>query len=201
MDQPRPHRCLAGVDAWQMWGATRLPELSHRDGARIAPSLPLAPGQTEGFLDSVLQMMGLLFPSPDRIMLLRRNATIALKQQFDHMSQDPISLIVDSSGLRARSQDKWHTQKHSNKQHRCWKKWLFAILLTIDLRGCKSHYSQIKRYGAWCENSNVFKALEGLRGCALQGDTVSGMLDARTSPSFHHREPPQWPILHRSKPS
>ena len=52
---------------------------------RLLLHLPLR--QTEGFLGSVLRLMGLALPCPDHTTLSRRNATVAIPQQVDRISQ------------------------------------------------------------------------------------------------------------------
>jgi hypothetical protein len=43
----------------------------------------LALRQTEGFLSSVLQLMGVDLPCPDHTTLSRRNATVVVRRQID----------------------------------------------------------------------------------------------------------------------
>ena len=60
--------------------------------------LPLR--QTEGFLGSVLRLMGLSLPRPDHTTLSRCNATVTIRRQVDDALQGPTSVIVDSMGLK-----------------------------------------------------------------------------------------------------
>jgi DDE family transposase len=78
--------------------------------------------QTEGFLHSILTLMDVTLPCPDHTTLSRRNATVAIRQQVEHAPQGPISLIVDSSGLKVCGQGEWHTKKHGEKKGKRWKK-------------------------------------------------------------------------------
>jgi hypothetical protein len=87
---------------------------------RLLFDLPLR--QTEGFLRSILQLMSLDLPCPDHTTLSRRNATVAVRQQLDRVSPRPLSLIVDSSGLKVCGQGEWHSQKHGEKKCKRWKK-------------------------------------------------------------------------------
>jgi Transposase DDE domain len=64
---------------------------------RLLFHLPLR--QTEGFLRSVLTLMGLTLPCPDHTTLSRRHPTVAIRQQVDRASEGPLSLIVDSNGM------------------------------------------------------------------------------------------------------
>jgi len=96
---------------------------------RLLFRLPLR--QTEGFLGSVLQLMGLTLPCPDHTTLSRRNATVAIRQQVDRAPQEAISLIVDSSGLKVCGQGEWQSQKHGEKPHKRWKK----LHIGVDAQG------------------------------------------------------------------
>jgi hypothetical protein len=87
---------------------------------RLLFDLPLR--QTEGFLRSILQLMSLDLPCPDHTTLSRRNATVAVRQQLDRVSPGPLSLIVDSSGLKVYGQGEWHSQKHGERKCKRWKK-------------------------------------------------------------------------------
>ena len=87
---------------------------------RLLFHLPLR--QTEGFLRSVLTLMGLNLPCPDHTTLSRRNATVAIEQRVRRASQGPIDPIVDSTGLKVCGQGEWHTQKHDEKKRKRWKK-------------------------------------------------------------------------------
>ena len=87
---------------------------------RLLFRLPLR--QTEGFLQSILTLMGLVLPCPDHTTLSRRNATVTIRQQVDRASEGPIALIIDSSGLKICGQGEWHRQKHGEKKTKRWKK-------------------------------------------------------------------------------
>ena len=75
---------------------------------RVVFSLPLR--QTEGFLDSLLRLMGLNFKAPDHTTLSRRNPIVAvppLTRSYD----GPIDLIVDSTGLKILGCGEWNAHK------------------------------------------------------------------------------------------
>lgn len=96
---------------------------------RLLFHLPLR--QTEGFLHAVLTLMGLALPCPDHTTLSRRNATVEVRRQVDRAPQGPISLIVDSSGLKVCGQGEWLPQKHGEQQGKRWKK----LHLGVDDQG------------------------------------------------------------------
>ena len=66
---------------------------------RVVFSLPLR--QTEGFLDSLLRLVGLNLKAPDHTTLSRRNQIVAVPP-LTRSHDGPIDLIVDSTGLKIR---------------------------------------------------------------------------------------------------
>jgi Transposase DDE domain len=60
----------------------------------------LALRQTEGFLGSLLRLMGVDLPCPDHTTLSRRNATVVVRRKIDRAPQGPVCVIVDSTGLK-----------------------------------------------------------------------------------------------------
>jgi len=96
---------------------------------RLLFRLPLR--QTEGFLSSILSLMDLTLPCPDHTTLSRRNITLAIRRQIDRAPEGPLSLIVDSSGLKVCGQGEWHHQKHGEKSHKRWKK----LHIGVDAQG------------------------------------------------------------------
>ena len=96
---------------------------------RVVFSLPLR--QTEGFLDSLLRLMGLNLKAPDHTTLSRRNPIVAvppLPQSYD----GPIDLIVDSTGLKILGCGEWNAHKHkASKKRRDWRK----LHIWVDAEG------------------------------------------------------------------
>ena len=104
---------------------------------RLLFHLPLR--QTEGFLSSILKLMGLELPCPDHTTLSRRNQSVKLGFQLSSVPSGPVSFIVDSTGLKVCGQGEWHSQKHGKKQRRKWMKlhigvdengWILASKIT-----------------------------------------------------------------------
>jgi len=104
---------------------------------RLIFHLPLR--QTEGFLGSIVKLMGLDLPCPDHTTLSRRNRTVTVRRHLDRLPEGPVCLIVDSTGLKICGQGEWHARKHGEKRRRRWKKlhigvdgsgWILASLVT-----------------------------------------------------------------------
>ena len=94
---------------------------------RLQPAAP----QTEGFLDSLLRLMGLNLKAPDHTTLSRRNQIVAvppLTRSYD----GPIDLIVDSTGLKILGCGEWNAHKHkASKKRRDWRK----LHIGVDAEG------------------------------------------------------------------
>ena len=91
--------------------------------------LPLR--QTEGFVGSLIRLMGLGLDTPDHTTLSRRSATVEVPQ-IDRRTSEPIHLAIDSNGLKIMGDGEWHAHKHrtSNKR-RVWRK----LHLGVDAEG------------------------------------------------------------------
>ena len=82
--------------------------------------LPLR--QTEGFLDSLLSLMGVDLKAPDHNTLSRRNQTVEVPLlSRDH--DGPICLVVDSTGLKILGSGEWNAHKYkASRKRRDWRK-------------------------------------------------------------------------------
>ena len=96
---------------------------------RVVFSLPLR--QTEGFLDSLLRLMGLNLKAPDHTTLSRRNQIVAVPP-LTRSHDGPIDLIVDSTGLKILGCGEWNAHKHkASKKRRDWRK----LHIGVDAEG------------------------------------------------------------------
>jgi hypothetical protein len=92
--------------------------------------LPLRP--TEGFVRSLIRLMGLALDTPDHTTLSRRGSTVEVSV-FARRHDGPAHLAIDSTGLKIMgdgifSCQPWHAHKHrmSNKR-RAWRKLHLAV--------------------------------------------------------------------------
>ena len=92
--------------------------------------LPLR--QTEGFVASLIGLMGLALQTPDHTTLSRRHRSV----EVPHLARDhdgPLHLVIDSTGLKVLGDGEWQAHKHkASNQHRRWRK----LHLGIDGDGC-----------------------------------------------------------------
>lgn len=77
--------------------------------------------QTEGMLRSIADVLGVDIAIPDYTTLSRRGGGLTiLPKQVDH--DEPLHLIVDSTGLKIYGEGEWLDQKHGIRSRRRWRK-------------------------------------------------------------------------------
>ncbi len=96
---------------------------------RLLFHLPLR--QTEGFVESIFQLMGIDLPIPDHTTLSRRSSNLDIQIKNKPSHNKPMHLIVDSTGLSVHGSGPWSEHKHGGgKKRRGWRK--LHILIDQD---------------------------------------------------------------------
>ena len=85
---------------------------------RAVYHLPLR--QTEGFLLSIFDLLGLALPVPDYSTLSIRAKN--LRVDLHCQTQTPLHLILDSTGLKVRGDGEWKRKWYGVNGHRKWRK-------------------------------------------------------------------------------
>ncbi len=86
--------------------------------------------QTEGFVRSLVGLMGLELLVPDYSTFSRRGAKLTLPMKSRDEKDGPIHLVVDSTGLKIFGEGEWLHNKHKTKAKRkSWRK----LHLGLDL--------------------------------------------------------------------
>jgi Transposase DDE domain len=82
-------------------------------------SLPLR--QTQGFAQSLLHLMAADLPIPNYSTLSRRaeNLEVALPRRS---KDEPIHVVIDSTGLKIYGEGEWKTRQHGMSKRRTWRK-------------------------------------------------------------------------------
>ncbi len=114
------------VQAWYYQGPPqRGAQYTFSEGAlqtaltlRLLYHLPLR--QTEGFVASVLALMGLDLRVPDHTTLSRRQAGLAVDLPQPR-GRAPIHLVVDSTGLKVYGEGEWKVRQHGWSKRRTWR--------------------------------------------------------------------------------
>ena len=115
------------VQAWAYQGpAQRGAQFLYSDLAietaltlRLIYHLPLR--QTEGFVESIVQLMGLDLSAPDHSTLSRRQRSLQVELPTRSV-QAPIHVVVDSSGLNVYGEGEWKVRQHGWSVRRTWRK-------------------------------------------------------------------------------
>jgi IS5 family transposase len=82
-------------------------------------SLPLR--QTQGFAQSVLHLMASDLPIPDYSTLSRRAAGLAVALPR-RTKDEPLHVVIDSTGLKIYGEGEWKTRQHGVSKRRTWRK-------------------------------------------------------------------------------
>jgi hypothetical protein len=82
-------------------------------------ALPLR--QTQGFLTSILRLMGVVLDVPDYTTLCRRQASLALDLGV-RPTAEPRHLVVDSTGVKVYGEGEWKVRQYGWSYRRTWRK-------------------------------------------------------------------------------
>ena len=94
----------------------------------------LAQRQTEGFVTSLIQLMGLYLKAPDHTTLSRRSS-IQEVPGLVGKHEGPLHLVIDSTGLKILGGGEWHAYKHRrSSRHRSWRKSTSPCSMTASSR-------------------------------------------------------------------
>ncbi|MXW77390.1 MAG: transposase [Gemmatimonadetes bacterium] len=77
--------------------------------------------QTQGFIQSLLDLMGLAVAVPDYSTLPRRHGSLAVVLPSKCLDQ-PMHLVVDSTGLKIYEEGEWKVRQHGWTKRRTWRK-------------------------------------------------------------------------------
>lgn len=110
-----PHRKSRG-------GHARYSDLAIEIYLTLGGVFRLALRQTQGFMRSIAQLMSLDLPVPDFSTLSRRSTELNI-QHLPRRSDSPITLIVDSTGLKMHGGNGWNAENHgTTRPRKTWRK-------------------------------------------------------------------------------
>jgi len=81
----------------------------------------LAGRQTQGFLQSLFELMRLELPVPDHSTLSRRRRQLTITLPVKDWSK-PRHLVVDSTGVKVYGEGEWKVRQHGVGKRRTWRK-------------------------------------------------------------------------------
>jgi hypothetical protein len=77
--------------------------------------------QATGFVESLLEFIGLDWAVPDFSTLSRRQKTLKVNVPY-RGSDGPLHLLVDSTGIKVEGEGEWNARKHGGSKRRVWRK-------------------------------------------------------------------------------
>ena len=77
--------------------------------------------QTTGFVQSLLQLVGLDWNVPDFSTLCRRQRALNVSIPY-RGGAGPLNLLIDSTGIKAEGEGEWNARKHGGPKRRIWRK-------------------------------------------------------------------------------
>jgi hypothetical protein len=108
---------------------------------KVLFSLPLR--QTTGFVESLLERVGLDWSVPDFSTLCRRQRTLSVAIPYKG-SAGPLHLLIDSTGIKAEGEGEWNARKHGGSKRRLWRKIHIGIdEETLEIRAIEVTSSSI----------------------------------------------------------
>lgn len=77
--------------------------------------------QTTGFVESQLRLIGPDWAVPDFSTLSRRQKNLKVNTPY-RGSDDPLPLLIDSTGIKTEGKGEWNARKHGGSKQRVWRK-------------------------------------------------------------------------------
>src|SRR5262245_4198673 len=94
--------------------------------ATIQAIYGLAGRQTQGFLQSVFELMKLNLTVPDHSTLSRRRRQLEITLPVKYLSNS-LHLVVDSTGVKVYGEGEWKVRQHGVGKRRTWRKLHFCV--------------------------------------------------------------------------
>ena len=96
---------------------------------RAVMNLPLR--QTEGFGQSLLDVLGTEVKGPDYTTLCKRGKDVEVNLGVSQ-SDEPLHILVDSTGLKVYGEGEWKVRKHGYSKRRTWRKLHLSVNATTQ---------------------------------------------------------------------
>jgi IS5 family transposase len=88
----------------------------------------LALRSTQGLMQSVVELLRVQLPVPDYTTLCRRRKGLDVKLPHQRqVKNEPIHLVVDSTGLKVYGEGEWKVRQHGYSKRRTWRKLHLAV--------------------------------------------------------------------------
>lgn len=77
---------------------------------------------TQGFIESLIELMNLDFPCPNYTTLSIRQKSIEVVLPKAKSSGEPLHIVVDSTGVKIFGEGEWKVRQHGQTKRRTWRK-------------------------------------------------------------------------------
>jgi len=120
------------IDAWhysgpqQRGGQVVYTDLAIQTALTFRSIYHLPLRQTEGFVGSIIEIMGLDLLAPDYSTISRRPCDLSI-DLGGALSSEPLHVAIDSTGLKVYGEGEWLVRKHGWRKHRRWLKVHLAV--------------------------------------------------------------------------
>jgi hypothetical protein len=81
----------------------------------------------QGFMHSLTKLMAIAVPVPNYTTICRRQRTLTVPCISHKESNEPLHVVVDSTGLKVFGEGEWKVRKHGYSKHRMWRKLHLAL--------------------------------------------------------------------------
>lgn len=78
--------------------------------------------QTEGLVESIMNLLGLDLSVPNYSTLSRRRTHLEISLGKNFVPKDATDMVIDSTGLKFYGEGEWKVKKHGAGKHRMWRK-------------------------------------------------------------------------------
>lgn len=83
--------------------------------------------QAEGFVSSILWIMGSQIKAPNYSVICRRSKSLQIEDELAKIKDGNIHVVVDSTGLKVYGEGEWKVRQHGYGKHRTWRKIHIAV--------------------------------------------------------------------------
>ena len=104
----------------------RYSDLAVQCGLVIREVFHLPLRATEGFMRSVIDLLGVALTIPDHSTFSRRAAALTV-QIGRRVSQSPRHVVIDATGLKVYGEGEWNRRRHGARRRRTWRKLHLAV--------------------------------------------------------------------------
>ena len=120
------------IQAWEYQGVRKrggkivYSDLAIQTGLVFRNLFGLALRQTEGFVESLVALLEVSLPVPNYSTFCRRNKTLKVELPT-RKRDDPVYVVVDSTGLKVFGEGAWKVRQHGYSKRRTWRKLHLAV--------------------------------------------------------------------------